>query len=337
LGYQLIEVGLPKVAVPVLQRLNALLPGQEPVVSELACAYERAGRHGEAKDLMVASPALLQDYWMRYVLVFNAFCAGDLQTALAHLRELKGREMNQVSARIRVQAMADRARSLDREPLDLRDWQYIINGTLLLHLSPFGYDEGMSGRYAYGGDSAVAILRDLRRLTALLKAQGQLPKVVYFLPERGSRIVAGALAGLLKVPVQPWDVSGDGLVVAYALQDVAPELLQQVSTGLSPVAARVLHWTDPPGLVPEYTGLLAQTWIAPWGEGLQVVDGQTVQRPASTEPDAHWIKEILEADSADEDCAPRDSLQELLAFSGLSQTPPSDMFLEGPIRSSRFG
>ena len=42
LGYQLIEVGLPKVAVPVLQRLNEGLPGKKAVVSELACALERS-------------------------------------------------------------------------------------------------------------------------------------------------------------------------------------------------------------------------------------------------------------------------------------------------------
>ena len=53
---------------------------------------------------------------------------------------------------------------------------------------------------------------------------------------------------------------------------------------MNPIFARVLHWTDPPGVVPEYTGLLAQTWVAPWGEGLRIEEGKTVQKPASTEP-----------------------------------------------------
>ncbi len=343
LGYQLIEVGLPKVAVPVLQRLNEGLPGKKAVVSELACALERSGRHGEAKELLATSPAILEDFWMRYLLVFNAFCAGDIETARAHLPQLKSGEMNQVAAGARVQAMSDRARSLEGEPVDLRDWQYILNGTLLIHLSPFGFNEGMSGRYAYGGDSVVSIRRDLDRLIGLLDAQGKRPKVVYSLPEQGSRIVAGALARALSVPVVPWSEhdSREGLVAVYALKDL-PEQQKQLSEGMNSLFARVLHWTDPPGVVPEYTGLLAQTWVAPWGEGLRIEEGKTVQKPASREPDAHWIQEILGADPTDEasegeEIAPRDTLAELLAFGARAIGSPSDMFEEGPIRSSRFG
>lgn len=342
LGYQLIELGLPRVAVPVLQRLNAGLPGKKAVVSELACALERSGRHGEAKELLAATPAILEDFWMRYLLVFNAFCAGDIETARAHLPQLKAGEMNQVAAGARVQAMSDRARSLGRAPVDLRDWQYVLNGTLLIHLSPFGYDEGMSGRYAYGGDSVVSIRRDLERLVSLLEAQGQRPKQVYFLPERGSRILAGALAERLEVPLVAWSAeeSTEGLVAVYACSDLSSEHQAALSEGMNPLFARVLHWTDPPGVVPEYTGLLAQTWVAPWGEGLRIEEGKTVQKPASTEPGAHWIQEILgtdpTAEASTDDIAPRDTLAELLAFGRLATGGPSDMFQEGPIRSSRF-
>jgi hypothetical protein len=251
--------------------------------------------------------------------------------------------MNQVAAGARVQAMSDRARSLEGAPVDLREWQYVLNGTLLIHLSPFGSNEGMSGRYAYGGDSVVSIRRDLDRLIALLDAQGKRPQVIYSLPEQGSRIVAGALAEALSVPVVPWsaDDSREGLVAVYALKDL-PEHQKQLSEGMNSLFARVLHWTDPPGVVPEYTGLLAQTWVAPWGEGLRIEEGETVQKPASTEPDAHWIQEILGADPTDEasdseEIAPRDTLAELLAFGTRAIGSPSDMFEEGPIRSSRFG
>lgn len=340
LGYQLIEVGLPKVAVPVLQRLNAGVPGQKAVVSELSCALERSGRHREAAELLAATPAILSDFWMRYLLVFNAFCAGDLATGRIHLSQLKAAEMPQVAARARVQGISDRARSLEENPVNLRDWQYILNGTVLLHLSPVGFGEGMSGRYAYGGDSVPAIHRDLQRLVAVLDAQGRRPKAVLALPERGSRVVAGALAQLLSLPVRPWSEQAEGLVAAYALQDVNPAILKGLSEGMNSVFARVLCWTDPPGLVPEYTGLLAQTWVAPWGEGLRVVEGNTVQRPASTEPDSHWTQQIVAVDPADEDTeevAPRDSLAELVAFGRRATGSPSDLFEEGPIRSSRFG
>jgi hypothetical protein len=41
--------------------------------------------------------------------------------------------------------------SLDRQ--DLRGWHYVLTGGILASLSPYGFDDGMTGRWAYLSDS----------------------------------------------------------------------------------------------------------------------------------------------------------------------------------------
>jgi hypothetical protein len=45
--------------------------------------------------------------------------------------------------------------SLDRQ--DLRGWHYVLTGGVLGSLSPYGFDVGMTGRWAYVSDSVEAV------------------------------------------------------------------------------------------------------------------------------------------------------------------------------------
>ena len=54
-------------------------------------------------------------------------------------------------------ARADIARAvtpLDHQ--DLRGWHYVLTGGILAGLSPYGFDAGMTGRWAYVNDSMDA-------------------------------------------------------------------------------------------------------------------------------------------------------------------------------------
>nr|WSX48614.1 hypothetical protein OG409_06435 [Streptomyces sp. NBC_00974] len=61
-------------------------------------------------------------------------------------------------------------------------------------LSPYGYDAGMTGRYAYYGDSHDACRRGLARLRLALDATGRRPASVSLLPGRSDRILGPAAA-----------------------------------------------------------------------------------------------------------------------------------------------
>ncbi|MCO4772684.1 MAG: hypothetical protein KDA24_21815 [Deltaproteobacteria bacterium] len=343
LGYELVEVGLPAVAVPVFQRVHRVLPGQAPVVSELASALERAGRHAEARDVLMSAPELLEDFWLRYLVVFNALCAGDLVSARTHEALLSSEDPSQAHAQDRVAAMLSRAARLEvqgsSEAFALREWQYILNGYVLHHLSPFGWDEGMRGRYAYSQDGLGAIRRDLDSLADALRATDTIPPRVLWLPERGSKTLALALADLLRVPSAPWSQRTDGLVVAYDLADLDEESFTALAASEAlHLFSRTVRWTEPSSLVPSHVGLLAQTLIAPWSAGLRMAPGGGVeQTPESVDPPEQWARQVLDADVGTDEVAPGDTGKERLRFVKSASPEPSDMFLEGPIRSSRFG
>lgn len=52
----------------------------------------------------------------------------------------------------RAHALAEAG--VDIGELALTAWHAILDGTLLLHESPYGHDDPMHGRYAYVSDSA---------------------------------------------------------------------------------------------------------------------------------------------------------------------------------------
>lgn len=340
LGYQLIEVGLPQVAIPILRRLDHDLPGQSTVVEELAAAFERSGLHAQARDLLLANPSLLAQFWHRYVLCFNALSAADIGVALEHAEALHPADAAQACATARLRAMMTRVRQVDSDlsPKDLRGWHFVMNGSVLLHLSPFGFDQGMHGRYAYLVDTVVAIRRDLARLATVLDSTEARPRTLRALRDSGSRIMAGALGRLLDVPVVPLDATGGGMIVAYDLARATPECLAELQEDRSAaLVGRAVCWTNPPQRIPEFVGLLCQMLVAPWDAQTRFdADGTTREQPASREPAAHWVERIVNADDDIPDPAgPADPIDSVIHLARLKASPP-DRWSDGPVPSHRF-
>lgn len=90
--------------------------------------------------------------------------SGDLDRARQAAARLAPPPQDWVHARERLSGMLERAAtvpgSLDQQAL--RPWHYVLNGGVLLHLSPYGFDEPMRGRYAYLHDSLAAVRRTMR-------------------------------------------------------------------------------------------------------------------------------------------------------------------------------
>ncbi|AKN74008.1 hypothetical protein QR97_33600 [Streptomyces sp. PBH53] len=309
-GYACVERGVPDLAIPALREALRRSGGALPVLRELVSAYEDEGRHREAVTELVRHEGRLADWPDRYLLVYNAVLAGDLELARRHHALLSVPEDAQWQpARDRQDRMLARAADAERagrlDAADLRGWQYVMGGTVLGTLSPYGFDEGMNGRYAWLQDTPDQCLRGLLRLRSLLAATGVRPRSVSLLPDRDSRILGLAAAEVLGLPAEPFAAGRtDTVVVAYDLDGLAahddgPELIGEL---FERAPGQVLHahaccWTDPPAITPDSAALLHQSVVAPWGEQLrQGADGGIERGPADDRPEAEIAAGITGAD-----------------------------------------
>ena len=152
LGYALIDAGAPSIAATVLWRCLALVGDSEEVVCELVSALESALAYPDAFAILDEHAALrARSFLCRYLHAFNAAMAGRLDVtrrALPALAPDSPDAERMVSVIGSIVERADRvadAATLDAR--DLRGWQYVLTGTLVLHCSPYGFDEGMTNHY----------------------------------------------------------------------------------------------------------------------------------------------------------------------------------------------
>ncbi|MER7467515.1 hypothetical protein [Streptomyces sp. NPDC097981] len=372
-GYACVERGIPALAAPALKealRLTLAPPAppertglfrrkpeqqSEPklaprrVLLELVTSLERDERHAEALALLHENDALLSDWPDRYLTVYNAVMSGRIDMARQVFDALSAPEGVWVEPGSRVGRMLERAAAVPPTGLrDLRGWHYVLTGGLLTTLSPHGFEQGMTGRWAYVQDDFGSCRHGLERLRTVLDAGGRKPASIGLLPDRGSRALGLAAARLLGVPASPYQPgTPDGLVVAYDLNECDPDLVAALGER---AAGELLFehatcWTDTPAATADVCTMLVQTVIAPWESGLRLTeDGETEQ----SEPDERSAEELAEAvlaaDPAPQEGdgqTPADPDEELAAFvsraAGLWASSPRDRVRSsGPVPSARF-
>ncbi|MET7287970.1 hypothetical protein [Streptomyces sp. NPDC005573] len=342
-GYACVERGVSYLAVPALREALRHRPDSLGVLRELVSAYEDEGRHHEAMTELARHEDRFAQWPDRYLLVFNAIMAGDLAVARHHHALLDDPQDPQWRApRDRQSRMLGRAAAVEAtgtlDTTDLRGWQYVLGGTVLGTVSPFGLDAGMNGRYAWLQDDPALCLRGLTRLRTLLEAAGVRPRSVSLLPDRDSRVLGLAAAEVLGLPAEPFAPGRqDTVVIAYDLNEVAahddgPETLRQL---VERVPGQVLHehagnWTDPPAVTPDSVGLLHQTVVAPWGEQLrQGADGGVERGPADDRPEAEIAASVTAADPGAGDGDGEGSADTDESFTAFV-TAVRDTWLDGP-------
>lgn len=289
LGYELIEYGLPGLAATVLARAHLLAPDDEAVLTELSVALEEEMLFAEACRMLRGSPALLeQSFLCRYLLAFNAVMSGDLATArelAPDLAQTHGDDETQRFMAARIEEMLGRADAIAGasalDGRDLRGWHFVVNGGLLLHLSPFGFDEGMNGRYAYVHDSEARCLEGIRRLRAVLEQQGVTVSRVFALPDAKSAVLAEALAREVGCAVVPWPEEGTdepGVIVAYDLGGLDGPVLATVREHRpgQVLWAHAQNWTDNYPVAADVVTFLYQDNVSPWEVGLRVTEDKGV-------------------------------------------------------------
>ncbi|RSS78275.1 hypothetical protein [Streptomyces sp. WAC06614] len=351
-GYLCIEHGIAFAAVPALREALRLTPGpagRRPL-SELVAALEAEDRHGEATQELLRHEALLEPWPGQYLVACNALLSGDLATARERAARLPAPDDDAWTwAHARLRRMLDRAEAAARtSPLDatdLRGWQFVLTGTLLGSLSPYGF-QVMRGRYAYLSDSYEACRRSLDRLAVALDAAGHRPDAVSALPGRSDRILALAAAEILALDLVPYAPQRpDTLVVAYDLGDHDPE----VQDGLRDRApGQVLYehatrWTETDTVPADFSGLHRQVGAEPWGARL------TAHGPGEpdTRPEEAIARDIVAAGAHPADpgdgSAPADADTDAAfrafatAVAPLWRTGPrAPIRSSGPVRSNSF-
>jgi hypothetical protein len=191
----------------------------------------------------------------------------------------------------RMLARADTVRAVT--PLDHWDlcgWHYVLTGGVLATLSPYGFDAGMTGRWAYVSDSAAGCAAALHRLRVILGAAGAAPQAVALLPDRSSQILGAAAAaalGLTAASFDPAKPAAHSLVVAYDLTATDPAAvaaLRERAPG-QVLFERATCWTDPPRVTADITGLLGQAVVPPWAPQIRRLDDGTAGHgPADDRP-----------------------------------------------------
>ncbi|CAL9639124.1 hypothetical protein [Streptomyces sp. enrichment culture] len=356
-GYACVERGVSHLAIPAL-REALRLTGSVAVLRELVSAYEEEGRHRDAADALLAHEAVLADWPDRYLLVYNALLAGDLEQARHRHALLPGPDEDlwhgahdRLNRMLRRAACALEAAALDGT--DLRGWQFVMGGTVLGTLSPYGFDAGMTGRFAWLHDTHGQCLAGLVRLRAVLDAAGVRARSVSLLPDRDSRILGLAAAEVLGLPAEPFEAGRqDTVVVAYDLGATAgdPRGAAALEQLRERVPGQVLHehagcWTDPPPVAADSVTLLHQSAVAPWAGGLrQGADGGVEQGDADPRPAEEIAASVVAADPEPDEGdgrTPADPVEGVAAF----VTAVRDAWLRGdrdavrstgPVGSSRF-
>lgn len=353
-GYACIERGAPYLAIPALTAALRAVPDSPAVLLELIAALEDENRHGTAVDLLAEREATLRAWPERYLLVFNALMAGDLTRAAQNFGRLPVPEDDQWQpAHERVRRMLNRAAlARDVTPLDrqdLRGWHYVVAGTILGTLSPHGFAEGMTGRYAYLRDHFGLCRYGLHRLRLALATAGRRPRTVSLLPDRSSQILGLAAAEFLCVPAEPFAPGRpETVVVAYDLRQADGELADRLRDRIpgQVVYEHATCWTEPPAVTADITAFLVQTVVPPWGGRLLArPDGSGVEHaPADDRTVAELATDILAADAtpdAGDGKTPPDSDQVLAGFvAGVQDRwligPRDRVRSPGPVPSSRF-
>jgi hypothetical protein len=322
------------------------------MLSELVAALEREGRHGEAVSVL-SSRGPLPDWPERYLLAYNAVMSADLELAASVFERLEPPDDQWLPARDRLAAVLSRAglaRSAGRLDLaDLRGWHFVLGGGLLCSLSPHGFDQGMTGRYAYLQVGFPNCLDGLLRLRSVLEATAAAPVTVSPLPDRDSQILGAAAGQVLGLPTVPFEPERPGtVVVSYDLQ-AQPLDLQLMLRERVPGQVLYEHascWTDPPAVAADVCALLAQTAVATWQERTAYsADDPPRTVPVDERPVAEVADDIVHADPTPEPAegsAPADTDSVLAAFAaavaggwmrGSLREPAPE---QGPVRSSRF-
>jgi hypothetical protein len=278
LGYALYEQQLFGIGAMVLSRALEMAPGEAAIVTELSACLEHEGRYAAARSVVARETALLaRNAMCQYLLAFNTLMCGEVAEAKAALKRVRPELDPQQEATLRwmvgtIGEMITRAEGVGVTALDLRGWQFATTGSVLLHVSPYGLEGPMYGRYAFLQDTEALMHEGILRIRTALGAAGKMPERVFVLADRTSAALGLATATVLGVPAVKWPALGSplpGLVVADDLRNVPVETLKELQPHRrgQTVWAHATCWTEEGPFAADIVTFLYQTRFGPWEAG----------------------------------------------------------------------
>ncbi len=244
LALELARTDAARVSDALLERARALAPGELALVLDHAAVLELLRENGRARTILLAAPQA--SFAVRYHAAFHAIMCGDLAAAEREVAALPDEHPERVVALRGMLARAARvARVSPLDARDLRGWQVVLDGALLL-------DAGgeRAGRYDVVEETPLRAAEAIARVLAVLHATGRSPARVYVLPGAPSAALATALAARAgDLPVEAWSPSSaaPGLVVADDLDAVPVPLGQALAQARAGQVlwAHAACWTRP--------------------------------------------------------------------------------------------
>ena len=301
LGYALYEQSLFDVASTVLTRADSIVPGDPAIVSELVACLEGSQRCHEAVEVLQRYPDLVTGGPMfSYLLAFNGLMIGDIdlcRSTFAALQKMPLADENERAMAERIETFLNRADSVKEicslDFHDLPGWHFVLTGGLLTLLSPYGYPDPMSGRFALIQDNYSTCREGIVRLQKVIAQRKLQPQVVYALADHDSQIFATAVGMMLGLPVSQYLEEGcdkPGIIVAYDFSNaqLVGALAEKIADQI--LFAHSLNWTEASPVVPEVVTQLHQTLIAPWGRTMKV--NQETNQMETADPDERPVEEI---------------------------------------------
>jgi len=362
LAYDLYELNIHDIAAFLLDRANTIKPQDSKIVSELVGNLEALMLNKDAYDILSQSKELVDsDELHRYLLAFNGLMIGKIEEPLKLLPTLQNSADSDIQFMYKAlkgmlnrSSVLKKSRSLDDK--DLRGWHMILNGSILLHRSPYGLEDGMYGRYAYISDSFPLIQEGINRLKNVLDISGLKIPSILALPDRSSQILAIAASKLLNISLKQWneiDVNTQGLIVAYDLdgiysEDILIEIAEHRPNQI--LWAHASCWTNAFPFSPDITTYLYQENANPWSGG-GLAYNMKEKKVTITESDMSKEEEIaLRVLEASKDADYIDDLDDLLSMmeplKNLENEALPGIFKEkgrrirqrqgSPVRSNRF-
>ena len=299
LSYELFEEHQHGLAATLLSRANRLEPQDALIVPELVSNLEELMMNGEARKILLEAKDLLDESELcRYLLAYNSLMTGDLEEPFEILQTLQDvKDENMVPIVESFGGILNRARYLKEartlDNKDLRGWHAVLNGSLLLHCSPFG-DDSMNGRYAYMSDSYSLCREGIERVGKVIQEAGINIPCIYSLENRSSKILALATSELLGIPLKQWNGDSEpGLIVVYDIEEIESDdtIIQIADHRLGQILwVHASCWTYPFPFSPDITTFLYQMKTRPW-EGSMIYDKEA-KNVRQADPDESPVEEI---------------------------------------------
>lgn len=309
LGHELLQAGMTRAALGPLHRCINLAPDVATVNYEFGYALMKEFFNEEAlyyfHQAAEKEEIIGAHFFMGQLLIF-------LDRADEAFTFVQGLE-NVAKENSDVQMQADYLKGMYRRyrtynPSDIRDWQFIQYGTMLLRMFQEDYPDTdhnpSKGRYTVVNFSEQAVMNVMAALQTLVGTLPVFPKYSYVaFAGPDSAVLAHLLGSMMQLPVKPLSDIG-APEEASATQGI---VLCSGSDELDGVEGDVWgrgdillfnfwhSWTRESNVLPDVIGYFAQVARFPWQERYERTEtGEVGQLPADTRTPEEIAAELLQ-------------------------------------------